>query len=1176
MNKNISQLTFDQLHSGQRVRGIVPGYVVTIKYVDPLGSTSVDVGCRSDDGQFFQCMLTSDHLDNLEIVAEPDEIPTFNGSADDFRFAAEALYITHAARHDSMAAVNSSDVDPLPHQIRAVYEELLPRVPLRFLLADDPGAGKTIMAGLYLKELILRFSCERAIIVVPGGLVEQWQDELAQKFDLHFEIFTPTNGESSGKNPFDEHPYLIVRMDQVARNDRLMRLLGQVMWDVAIVDEAHRMSARYSLWAGEMIETKRFRLGQLLSETAHNLLLMTATPHSGKEENFQSFMSLLDKDRFEGQYREGYHRTNTKGLMRRMVKEDLLTLDGRPLFPERRAYTVPYELSDAERDLYEQVSDYVRHEMGKADSIKDGKRRNNVGFALMMLQRRLASSPEAILRSLERRKVKLQTQSRRGYNAPEEYDSDVSETNWGALEQQVDEVVGRATTAQNRAQLASEIGVLDGLIATARRVRNRGEDRKWVELRRILDDEVLAKAVGKPRKIIIFTEHRDTLNYLEDKISTQLGCTDAVVTIHGGTPRIVRQVIRERFTTNPNTMVLIATDAAGEGLNLQCAHLMVNYDLPWNPNRIEQRFGRIHRIGQHEVCHLWNLVARDTREGDVFNRLLDKIDTMSEAYNGNLFNVLGDTKSFDGRPLKDLLIDAIRYGDRPETRWRLDKIIDASVSKGLDELRAKRALSEDAFSNRELDQVRNAMLDAEECKLQPGFIRSFFIPAFRNLGGYIDKRESGCYSVTFIPRKLRDSAYDNHAVTMPNHYKCVTFDVDYMHPVGSRHDASLIAPGHPLLDAVAECTAAEHCEVLTKGAIFVDRSSKQLATPALLSIVEQKITADGDDDMLYHHFDYFLVPHDGDPHSNAQDNGGIIVMSTPPFLDYDTPKESECAIIRSIMQDPALQSWLRRDHETAVKELASLMGTQPHMAELKQQRIAEARRVWEQVRNRLTIEISYWGRMIGQLRRQERSGNTNLRISSKEAEAKVIEMEQRLESRKEDLIQTTWLTAHPPLIRGVALVIPGHLIDAHSAPNAKKQAATFAKETQEVERRAVEAALAAERALGRVPEEMPRNNPGFDIRSTDPADPLAHRYYLEVKGRIAGSNTFTITNSEINFAQNHKDTHRLVLVSVHPDGPEFDEVRYVTHAFDDMEASMSTHSRNEKWSHYWDQGGAPV
>ena len=364
MNKNNPPLTFDQLRSGQRVRGIVPNQTVTIKHVDKIGDVAVDVSYRDDRGDSSSILLTLDCLPNLKIVAESGDMPAFDGDADDFRLVAEALRITYAARHDPMVAVNSSDVDPLPHQIRAVYEELLPRVPLRFLLADDPGAGKTIMAGLYLKELILRSSCKRAIIVVPGGLVEQWRDELAQKFDLHFEIFNPINGETPGNNPFAAHPYLIVRMDQIARNGWMMRSLEQVKWDVAIVDEAHRMSAHYSSWAGRPKLTKRFKLGQLLSETTHNFLLMTATPHSGKEENFQLFMTLLDKDRFEGRYRQDIHQTDTKGLMRRMVKEDLLTLDGKPLFPERWAYTVPYELSYAERDLYEQVSNYVRDEMG--------------------------------------------------------------------------------------------------------------------------------------------------------------------------------------------------------------------------------------------------------------------------------------------------------------------------------------------------------------------------------------------------------------------------------------------------------------------------------------------------------------------------------------------------------------------------------------------------------------------------------------------------------------------------------------------------------------------------------------------------------------------------------------------------------------------------------------------
>ena len=309
------------LRAGQRVRGLVSGQTVTVIAIEVMDPTLVEVFYRDESGASGGRMVTEADAADLEPVGDLESAPAFDGDPDEFRLAAEALRIKYAALYDPMVAVNSSDVDPLPHQIRAVYEELLPRLPLRFLLADDPGAGKTIMAGLYIKELILRSDCERAIVVAPGGLVEQWREELATKFDLRFEVFNRQMiDDAHGRNVFADHNRLIARMDQISRNEDLMEQLSEVNWDVAVVDEAHRMSAHYSSWAGEVSETKRFKLGRLLSETAHNLLLMTATPHAGKEEDFQLFMSLLDRDRFEGQYSQGVHRTLTKVLILRMLK----------------------------------------------------------------------------------------------------------------------------------------------------------------------------------------------------------------------------------------------------------------------------------------------------------------------------------------------------------------------------------------------------------------------------------------------------------------------------------------------------------------------------------------------------------------------------------------------------------------------------------------------------------------------------------------------------------------------------------------------------------------------------------------------------------------------------------------------------------------------------------------
>ena len=354
------------------------------------------------------------------------------------------------------------------------------------------------------------------------------------------------------------------------------------------------------------------------------------------------------------------------------------------------------------------------------------------------------------------------------------------------FETKVEKVVDRATAARTIPELRTEITTLEDLIRIAYKVRRLDDDKKWVQLRTILDEQLLAgDGTGAARKIIIFTEHRDTLDYLDQRISAQLGRSDAVVRIHGGTSREERMAAREKFTHNPDTVVLLATDAAGEGLNLQRAHLMVNYDLPWNPNRIEQRFGRIHRIGQREVCHLWNMVAKDTREGDVFTRLLSKIEQMSVAYNGNLFNVLGDDDAFQERSLRDLLIEAIRYGDRPEVKARLDRIIDAGVKDGLDEMLAEKALHPEMFSALDLDEVRARMEKARERRLQPGYIAAFFLSAFERLGGQVRKREKGRYEITRVPTRVIDVARRlNRWAPVADQYERITFELQLTHPEG--------------------------------------------------------------------------------------------------------------------------------------------------------------------------------------------------------------------------------------------------------------------------------------------------------------------------------------------------------------------------------------------------------
>ena len=232
-------------------------------------------------------------------------------------------------------------------------------------------------------------------------------------------------------------------------------------------------------------------------------------------------------------------------------------------------------------------------------------------------------------------------------------------------------------------------------------------------------------AEGHRRKLVIFTEHRDTLNYLEERIRTMLGQVEAVVSIHGGLNREARLRAQEGFTQNKEVQILIATDAAGEGINLQRAHLMVDDDLPWNPNCIEQRFGRIHRIGQTEVCHLWNLVALETREGEVFHTLLKKLEEEREALGGLVFDVLGKVL-FDNRPLRELMVEAIRYGDRPETRLRLHRVVDQALDhRHLQELLEQHALASEVIDVVRVRQIREEMERATARRLQPYFIGAF-------------------------------------------------------------------------------------------------------------------------------------------------------------------------------------------------------------------------------------------------------------------------------------------------------------------------------------------------------------------------------------------------------------------------------------------------------------------
>jgi superfamily II DNA or RNA helicase len=376
-------MKLEELTSGMNLTGVEPAAVVTVVAAVSIPPDAVQLIYRLPDGALRERLVSRADEPSLA-VATAQRPWRFDGDGAAFQLAAEAKRIDLAFLFDPMMAVHTSNVDPLPHQITAVYESMLPRQPLRFVLADDPGAGKTIMAGLYIRELIMRADARRILIVSPGSLVEQWRDELFEKFGLEFRVFSKELELSSPSgNPFDDVDHLIVRLDQMSRAVEWHDKLCATPWDLVVFDEAHKLSAHF--FGQELKRTKRFNLAERLGAHTRHLLLMTATPHNGKEEDFQLFLSLLDSDRFYGKFRDGVHQVDASDLMRRMVKEELVKFDGTPLFPERRAYTANYKLSDLEAKLYEVVTRYVQTEMGRADELT-GNHRGSVGFALTALK----------------------------------------------------------------------------------------------------------------------------------------------------------------------------------------------------------------------------------------------------------------------------------------------------------------------------------------------------------------------------------------------------------------------------------------------------------------------------------------------------------------------------------------------------------------------------------------------------------------------------------------------------------------------------------------------------------------------------------------------------------------------------------------------------------------------
>ncbi|MEM3647050.1 MAG: DUF3883 domain-containing protein [Thermofilum sp.] len=1031
---------------------------VRVLRIQPVGNYVNIEAVGLSTRQLYTHVLSQDDLKKVHVIAPAAR--TFSGNAEAFFLAVEAHRIRLAYQFDPLFAINVSQVNPLPHQIEAVYHYLLRSPRIRFLLADDPGAGKTIMAGLLLKELKYRGLVQRTLIVIPGHLKDQWQREMKERFGEDFTVADRALMDASwGRNIWQEYPQLITSMD-FAKQDDVMEAMREAHWDLVIVDEAHKMAAyRY----GEKTKkTDRYRLGELLSRRSQSMLFLTATPHRGDPENFRLLLDLLEPGMFAnaGLLLESVQNRDNPIFLRRL-KEDLRDCDGKPLFPPRYVFTRIYRLSEEEKRLYDAVTNYVGSSYNKA--LASEKR--NVAFAMLILQRRLASSVRAIRSSLERRKKRLEKLLKLG-----EWLSEGGYIDEEALEdapenerlKEEDELLEKLTAAETREQLEEEIQTLEELIRLARAAESQEIETKLGELHQVMEDEEIKR---RKEKLLIFTESRETLEYLAEKIRAW-GYT--VVTLHGGMNLDAR--IRAEHEFRERAQVMVSTEAGGEGINLQFCSLMVNYDIPWNPARLEQRMGRIHRYGQQKEVHIYNLVASDTREGMVLQALFEKLESIRRALgNDRVFDVIGEI--VPGRTLKDLIVDAI------SKRRTLDEIV-AEIQAVPDEevVNRVREMTLEALATRHIDLQRVLGEDrrARENRLVPEYIERFFERACRFLGVPLEKRRDGLWRVSAVPYELRNVSqeFKNKFGEVFREYNKIAFDKE----VAQHQEAVFVAPGHPLLETVIERILSQCTQDLQKGAVFADPDGR---LDGWLWFVQGELR-DGNNQVAGKRLFAIFQPLGGGELRlvNSSILWDLKPISGLPQIEPCPPTDEVLAFAITHVLEPYRAEVLQeRQREASIKEKYGVRSLEQLIGEAESKLIEYETR---KAKGELVPDME----ILNEQRRKE------------EYEARKRELQEEIHR------QISLLPAMPEIL-GVVRVIPETVADLAMRPDA------------EIEAIGMKVAMDYERQRGRNPVDVSAQNLGYDIRSEAPDGSLR---YIEVKAR-ATTGAIVLTPNEWLMAQ---------------------------------------------------------
>lgn len=1082
------------IEPGQIIKNLIPSEPVTVIKVQSLGGSISITYTGVNTNKTSSKVISREALGTLEVLTTEGAF-TFQGDPIKFSLFAEAERISSAYQFDPLFAVNCSIVDPLPHQVEAVYKFLLPLPKIRFLLADDTGAGKTIMTGLLLKELLLRDTIERILIVTPGGLTKQWQeDEMAVKFNIPFTLVNRA-AFSADPNVFHTAPKIVTSIDFISRED-VMNVAMNAHWDLIVFDEAHKLSA-YDYGQKQYL-SQRYKAAQTLAQQCEHLLLLTATPHRGRADTFKKLLQLLDEDIFatdelaSARIKEFEHNGINKFFIRRL-KEDMKDWQGNPLYKDRHTQTVAYQLTPEEKALYDAVTNYLSKRKEEASETKN----IHVSLALAVMQRRLVSSIFAIKNTLFKRWQALQGIVDELNRTPtlwgqrhkldvfdvdnlEEYE-DLDDDERDALDTILSDpkkfkLFTTAKSVQEIQQEAQEVKRLYDMADTL--FNSHQEEQKFKELRSLLNNLKVIDGA----KLVIFTEHKDTLLYLEERLTRANGYQ--VATIHGGKSVDERRQAQWDFF-KLETQILIATDAAGEGINLQFCNLLINWDIPWNPNRLEQRMGRIHRYGQKQDVLVFNMVANNTREGQVLERLLTKLDIIREGIGDDrVYDVIQDVLENVGL---DDVYNAVLNGQQTSLNDFLAQDNDQLKIRFSEKIKEQREKL--AHSTVDYLDARALKEDSDEKRLQPIYIRLFFEKAFTQLGGAFTELRTSIYRIDRLPESIAQALRQHnniYADALRSILFCFDKQVflDYQN-VGDLGKVHYINPGNPVFDNLIRVVRTTYREEMLQGTVFVSPDDQD---PYFAFFVKSQIrdnrTTQKDDSIADERL--LLV--------QQLPDGTLQATSPAKFIDLHPPT----AFAKPIQPPQVTES-----HD--IVSWCFEQVTTPQFEEIQERVLQDTARRREYLETAFTQVILDAQKQIQEWQAKVLLGDQKVQEKIVKKEERIKELVAKKQGRLTALNLMAELSPKAPEVLGCAYVVPLTLLEYRNHYGMSRD--------DEAEAIAMETAMEYERSQGWTPYDVSANNEGYDIRSISRE---AIKRYIEVKGRSGPDGSVMVSENEMN------------------------------------------------------------